>query len=160
MNISTGARVVPRRHALRLSAMLAALLILIAGPSAAAATDTSGQDALVGSWNVTISIFVQDPPLQEHATFTFSADHRFTTSNTTLPGEGIWQTNGRHLFTFWISHPHPDATNPIGTTNALHLGRVIGQQFATTATAYIVMLQDGAWIGPITVRTEGTRIAG
>lgn len=144
---------------LRLLAMLAALLVVAAGPGSAAATGTAGQDALIGSWNVRISIFVQEPPLQETATFTFSADHKFTTSHTTLPGEGIWQSNGRHIFTFWIAHPHPEAANPIGTTNALHLGRVSGQRFSTTATAYIVMLSDGSWLGPITVRTEGTRIS-
>jgi hypothetical protein len=149
------------RTRIRLLGALAALLVVFAGPASAAATGTAArQEPIIGSWNVRIFIYVQDPPIQETATFTFTADHRFTTSNTTLPGEGIWQSDGRHAFSFWISHPHPDAANPIGTTNALHQGRVTGNRLSTSATAYIVMLTDGSWLGPITVRSEGTRIGG
>lgn len=154
----------PRRHpGLRLLGMLAAVLLAFLGPGAAAASGTVRPTTLAGEWDVRVSIYTQDPPLVERAKFTFLADQKLDTltlpqQGDPLPGEGIWQLEGRYTLAFWITHPHPDENgNTIGTTNAIHLGSIYGDRFTTKATGYIAM-NDGSWFGPVPVRTEGVRV--
>ncbi len=167
MNGSTATRAVPHRAALRFLGLLTAfLLLVISGPGAATASGAAKDAALVGQWSVRVTVYVQDPPLRENAVFTFLADNKLDTVTNPagpdpIPGEGIWRVDGRGTFTFWITHPHPDENgNTIGTTNAVHLGKVGPGWFSTTATAYIAPLDGSAWFGPVLVTTEGVRLKG
>ncbi|MDX8050184.1 hypothetical protein SK571_12410 [Lentzea sp. BCCO 10_0798] len=141
-------------------ALTAAAAVALAAPIAIAASSTAGaksEAAIIGKWDVVVSVHVTEPPVEMPQTCDFTADHKIycitKPGQEPLEGNGIWQLDRSGVFSFWVTHPDPN-----GEINATHLGRIERNRFTTKATAYIYAPTGAAIIGPVTVGSKAKRI--
>jgi hypothetical protein len=143
---------------------LAALLLIFAAPGAASAFGGFRESDLVGRWDLTVTIHIEEPPLTAHLDCVISADHLIHCVNMPdtdpLEGRGVWKKADGNAFGFWITHhAHRDANgDPVGSIYAVHLGRFTHNRFSTTAYTYIDMHDGSAWIGPVAIEGRAFRI--
>jgi hypothetical protein len=141
-------------------ALTAAAAAALAAPLAIAATSTAGaksEAAIIGKWDVVVTVHSQEPPVDMPQTCDFTADHKIhcvtKPGQPHLEGDGIWMLNRDGVFSFWVTHPDPN-----GEINANHLGRIERNKFATKATAYIYSPAGAAIIGPVQVESKAKRL--
>ncbi|WP_101255206.1 hypothetical protein [Streptomyces barkulensis] len=124
--------------------------------------------AITGAWEVSVTVGTGPDATTAVSRFVFHDDRTVTTDGTPdengvpqYPGTGYWTARGKSTFSFYVTHPGPsepaEGVFP-GTVHAVHLGRLSGDTFTTTATAFTVLEQDGTVFGPVTVSARGTRL--
>lgn len=140
-------------------ALTAAAAVALAAPIAIAASTTAGavtEAAIIGKWDVVVTVHSQEPPVQMPQTCDFSADHKIycitKPGQEPLEGNGIWTLDRSGVFSFWITHPDPN-----GEINASHLGKVERNKFNTKAFAYIYAPNGTAIIGPVSVFAKAAK---
>lgn len=143
----------------RKKALAAVATCALAFPLVAAASTTAGavsEAAIVGKWDVVVTVHSQEPPVQMPQTCDFTADHKIycmtKPGQEPLEGDGIWTLDRSGVFSFWITHPDPN-----GEINASHLGKVERNKFATKAFAYIYAPDGTAIIGPVSVFAKAAK---
>jgi hypothetical protein len=144
----------------RKKALAAVSACALALPLAVTASSTAGavpEAAIVGKWDVVVTVHSQEPPVQMPQTCDFTADHKIycitKPGQEPLEGDGIWTLDRSGVFSFWITHP--DAN---GEINASHLGSVERNRFSTKAFAYIYAPDGTAIIGPVSVFAKAKRV--
>ncbi|MFD5831410.1 hypothetical protein [Lentzea sp. NPDC060358] len=154
-----------RKKVLAAVAACALALPVVAAAGATAKPDYS--TALVGRWDLTVTIHIQEPPLYAPLFCDFTADyllHCVTKPGNPdqLEGRGVWTMAKDGQFSFWITHhAHRDENgNPVGSINASHLGRISPnkKKFTTRAHTYIDMHDGTPWQGPVPVEGDAFRI--
>ncbi|MER7112514.1 hypothetical protein [Streptomyces sp. NPDC000229] len=161
------------RHSLRALGVWLALTVALVGAGTATATATteagSRQPALGGTWETTVTIGTGPGAARTVSRFSFAADHTLTTDgapdengNPEYPGSGYWTARPDGSFSFYITHDGPEepaeGVYP-GTVHAVHMGRVKGDTFTTTAVAFTKNEKTGALLGPVTVTSAATRVS-
>lgn len=150
-------------------AAVAACALAVPVVAAAGATAKPGhhQSSLVGRWDLTVTIHIEEPPLYAPLFCDFTADfllHCVSKPGTPDPleGRGVWVMGKDGQFSFWITHhAHRDENgDPVGSINASHLGKLSpnGKRFTTVAHTYIDMHDGSAWQGPVDVEGAAFRI--
>ncbi len=145
----------------RKKALAAAAVGALALPVAVAASSTAGgvrsEDAIIGKWDVVVSVHVTEPPVEMPQTCEFFADHKIycitKPGQEPLEGNGIWTLDRSGVFSFWVTHPDPN-----GEINASHLGKIERNRFTTKAFAYIYAPNGTAIIGPVTVAAKAKKL--
>ncbi|MCI0383435.1 hypothetical protein [Streptomyces sp. CNQ085] len=146
--------------------MLAGLFVTAADPGEARAHGRG--PAITGAWEVAVTVGTGPDATTAVSRFVFHENRTVTTDGTPdengvpqYPGTGYWVAREGNAFSFYVTHPGPsepaEGVFP-GTVHAVHLGRVSGRGFTTTATAFTVLEQDGTVFGPVTVSARGTRL--
>lgn len=162
----------PRRGTLRALGLWLALVatLVCTGSTAAGADGTQARPAsLTGTWETEVTVGTGPDASVATSRFHFAADHTLTTDGAPdengepqYPGTGYWTTKGNGTFSFYITHPGPeeagDGVYP-GTVHSVHLGRISGGTFVTTAVAFAKNERDGTLQGPVTVSSKATRVS-
>lgn len=164
----------PRPVALRILGVWLAVLAVLAGTGAAAAATGSGtshhklhQVSLAGVWNLTVNVHTPDGGVSTvHTQFVFHPDHQ-------ISADGPLDENGKPLFVetgFWNEHKDgsiafyvthggaPGGAIP-GVVQAVHMGKITGRTFDTTAYAFVTAHEGEAPQGPISVDASGTWVS-
>lgn len=150
-----------------LAAVAACALAVPVVAAADATAKPSYDNALVGRWDLTVTIHTQEPPSLVPLFCDFTADYQLHCktkpgSADPLEGRGVWTMGKDGQFSFWISHhAHRDANgNPVGSINASHLGKISANKnkFATKAHTYINLDDGSPWQGPVNVEGAAFRI--
>ena len=154
-----------RKKTLAVLAACAFAVPVIAAAGATAKTDPDA--AIVGRWDLTVTIHIEEPPLITPLFCDFTADYRLHCETKPgypdpLQGNGIWTAGANGIFSFWITHhAHRDPNgNPVGSINASHLGKLSHdkKKFTTKAHTYIDLNDGTPWQGPVNVDGAGKRI--
>ncbi|WP_336320152.1 hypothetical protein [Streptomyces lavendofoliae] len=160
------------RRSLRTTGVWLAMTVALIGAGTATATATTEegkrQPALTGTWETTVTIGTGPGAPRTVSRFTFAADHTLTTDGAPdengdpeYPGSGYWTTRPDGSFSFYITHDGPEepaeGVYP-GTVHAVHIGRVKGDTFTTTAVAFTKNEKTGALLGPVTVSSSADRV--
>lgn len=150
-----------------LAAVAACALAVPVVAAADAAAKPSYENALVGRWDLTVTIHIQEPPLYAPLFCDFTADYQLHCvtkpgNPDPLEGRGVWTMGKDGQFSFWITHhAHRDENgNPIGSINASHLGKISPnkKKFQTKAHTYINLNDGSPWQGPVNVEGAAFRI--
>ena len=149
-------------------AVLASCVLAVPVVAAAGATAKPNPDAaMIGRWDLTVTIHIEEPPLITPLFCDFTADYRLHCVTKPgypdpLEGNGIWTVGKDGIFSFWITHhAHRDENgNPVGSINASHLGKLSNhnRKFTTKAHTYIDLHDGSPWLGPVNIEVDGKRI--
>ncbi|MEC4015468.1 hypothetical protein [Streptomyces sp. H27-D2] len=156
-----------RRATLRVLSLWIALIATLVGVGSATAEPSAAptrQVGLTGTWDVSVTVGTGPDASTGIAHFVFRPDHKLTAEVDATPGgapgyraTGYWNAKNDKRIAFYVTHPgSADSSHP-GVVQAVHMGKVSGRTFTTTAVAFAVNTQDGSTQGPITVSTEATR---
>jgi hypothetical protein len=144
----------------------------VLGAGTATATGTADAEdrkpSPVGTWETRVTIGTGPDAMTATSHFVFAADHTLTTDGAPgadgrpqYPGTGYWTSREDGTFSFYITHAGPeesaDGVYP-GSVHAVHVGRIAGGRFTTTAVAFTRNEKTGALLGPISVSSEATRM--
>lgn len=171
---TTSTRPRPRHVGLRVLglwiAMVAAFIGVSAVPSNAVdhhpAAVRQAPKPLIGTWDLTVTVYAPDGAATTTPTFIFHEDHKLTadgpldeTGKPHYQATGYWNEGKNGTFTMYVTHPGAADGAIVGTVRAIHLGRIQGTHFTTHAFAFVY---DDAGVniaGPITVTTSATWVS-
>ncbi|MEU0130739.1 MULTISPECIES: hypothetical protein [unclassified Streptomyces] len=162
----------PRPAALRLIGIWLAVLSVLAGAGTATATAGEGSArhgrhvTLAGTWDLSVTVHSPDGDSVTDSRFVFLPDHQLTVvgpvdgdGEPQFAGGGFWSDRSDGTFTFYVTHPPgpPGAPYP-GKVEAVHLGRISGKHFTSSAHAFVTVEENGHPQGPIGVDATATRV--
>ncbi|WP_411080838.1 hypothetical protein [Streptomyces sp. cmx-18-6] len=172
-----GRRRARRPAVLRLIGVWLAVLAVLTGVGTATATagETSARHGkpaqhvkhvtLAGAWDLSVTVHSPDGTTVTDSRFVFLPNHQLTVvgpvgddGQPQFAGSGFWSERRDGTFTFYVTHPPgpPDAQYP-GDVEAIHLGRISGKRFTSTAHAFVTVEENGSPQGPIAVEAVATR---
>ncbi|MDN3295396.1 hypothetical protein QWM81_15305 [Streptomyces ficellus] len=160
------------RHSLRSVGVWLAMTVALVGAGTATATATTEaahrKPTLVGTWETEVTIGTGSGAARTVSRFSFAADHTLTTDGAPgengdpeYPGSGYWTAGPDGSFSFYITHDGPEEPSEgvyPGTVHAVHMGRLKGDKFITTAVAFTKNEKTGVQLGPVTVSSSATRV--
>ena len=158
---------VRRRPSLRTVGVAATLLAALLGFGLAPTTATAAakNDLLVGTWDLTVTVYAPTGPSVTDPVFIFHPDHTFNatgpdgdTGNPIYAATGFWQESKDGHFSMYVTHGGAEGGVIPGTVQAVHLGVVKKKHEHSSAIAF-VHSPDGSEIGPITVTSTGVKVS-
>ncbi|MEV6264589.1 hypothetical protein AB0M42_28100 [Streptomyces sp. NPDC051784] len=168
----------PSRRALpvplRVLGVWLAVLTLLAGFGTASATaGESGRHpraakvSLAGVWDLTVNVHAPDGVSTTTPRFVFRADHQLTAEGPPdengqplYSARGFWTEKANGTIAFYINHGGAEGGAIPGDVQAVHMGRISGRTFHTTAYAFVTVAPDQPLVGPVDVDSTATRVSG
>ncbi|MET7370569.1 hypothetical protein ABZS61_32855 [Streptomyces sp. NPDC005566] len=162
----------PRPVTLQVLGVWLAVLAVLAGfgTASAAAGETARHPraplSLAGVWDLTVNVHAPDGVSTTTPRFVFRADHQLSAEGP--PDEngeplyeatGFWTEKKDGTIAFYITHGGAEGGAVLGNVQAVHMGRISGRTFSTSAYAFVTVSEAGPPQGPINVDSTATRVS-
>ncbi|MFE4455556.1 hypothetical protein [Streptomyces sp. NPDC056796] len=163
----------PRPVPMRVLGVWLAVLALLAGFGTASAA--AGEKAhhprarvsLAGVWDLTVNVHAPDGISTTTPRFVFLANHQLTAEGPPdgngqplYAATGFWTEKADGTIAFYINHGGAEGGAIPGDVQAVHMGRITGRTFSTTAYAFVMVAANQPLQGPVDVDSTATRVSG